>query len=137
MPEIGQEVVVIGRTYGKTHRIFGYRVKRVTPSGQIVVERNGDERRFCKAGKQLPRATTFRSNSWIEYNVAEQRRLHGAQTCRIQAVNLITQISALRFERESSTDRIQEVITEARRLLDNAQFELNDARKYEEETNNG
>lgn len=50
-------------------------VKRVTPSGQVIIEQRGSERRFTPAGKEVGNGGgAWRSGPWIEPKAeAEQR----------------------------------------------------------------
>jgi hypothetical protein len=52
---VGQEAAVAHSGSWSTHYNFGYRVVKVTPSGQVVIRRESDgyERRFDNRGKEM------------------------------------------------------------------------------------
>jgi hypothetical protein len=92
---IGQEVVV-NSAYGANMPQFGYRVKKITPKGQIVVVRESDgcEIRFDKYGFEVGSASRlYKSTLSTDIDHARERvRYRGA------AIEAATAINNVRME---------------------------------------
>lgn len=95
-PTIGTEAVV----YSSDRPIFGYKVIKVTPSGQVTVSKDdGHTMRFNADGMQM--GTSFnRYYTTIRYNVEEVRERIVQEKRRGAAANAIM---AVRVERSLAT----------------------------------
>lgn len=73
---VGQEVVVCRSGSWETHYAFGYRVTKVTPSGQFTIQLDCEGmqasrvRRFNKDGDELGEGKSEWRSTWIDTDVA-------------------------------------------------------------------
>lgn len=87
---VGQEAVISHVGSWNTHYAFGYTVSKVTASGQVVVVRDGKERRFNKDGREMGTSSSYPDH--INFNVAEIRASEdkrGREATAAAAINAV------------------------------------------------
>ncbi len=90
---IGQEAVISHVGSWSTHYAFGYTVSKVTASGQVVVVRDGKERRFNKDGREMGTSSSYPDR--INFNVEEIR---AAEAKRAREATAASAINAVKVQ---------------------------------------
>ncbi len=109
---IGQEVAITsGGSRMETY--FGYRVKRVTPTGQVTVVRPSDgyERRFDASGFEMGTHSRY-GRDQITTHIEAERELQRSRTAAVAAANAINAIGVHvqhRWGKESLQNTINEL----------------------------
>ena len=93
---VGQEVVVCRNGSWETHYTFGWRVTKVTPSGQVVVTWTDSagvspsrDRRFSKDGDEMGEGKSEWRGVWIDTDVAGIRDQIATKDARRNAAQLL------------------------------------------------
>lgn len=122
--QVGQEALVVSyRNWGGVDRDFGWTVKRVTPSGQVVVGKEGQtDRRFDARLREIGKSGSL----WavapdLCLNVAEHRAVADKERLAAEAASAI---NAVRCEEPAKrtwpTESLRREVKRLRALLDAA-----------------
>jgi ABC-type transport system substrate-binding protein len=89
---VGQEAVISHSGSWSVHYYFGYKVTKVTPSGQVVVQHESDgyERRFDAKGREMGKSSNYPDS--IHFNVVELRAAEdkrGREATAAAAINAV------------------------------------------------
>lgn len=118
--QVGQEVAVIPWSNHGIRYQFGYTVKKVTPSGQIVVSWNinGEERekRFDANGDEMGASSKW-TRARLEPNAQKARDYMAEQTRRAKAVDAILAVRVSDCRSGYSKDGMQKLIVELEEKL--------------------
>ena len=113
---VGQEAV-IGRTGSRsTHYHFDYKVTKVTPSGQVVVQRGSDgyERRFDAKGREIGRGNY---PDTLHFNVTEIRAIEDKKARQNAAASAILAVKVENCKGTYSKETMEEQIAQLEALL--------------------